>query len=67
MKGYTIGAQDGPKGTPTTGGSPVHNKMKPGILKGEGPRNNAAAAFNRKMYKSEGYGNTASRKGRNGY
>lgn len=50
--GYAINAQKPTAGKKTTGGSPVHARMKPGILKGEGPRDSGDATNNRKMYKS---------------
>lgn len=63
MKGYAIGGQTGPKGTPTTGGSPTHAKMKMPILKG-GPKNSGATVNNKTMYKSSGYGNTSAKGGK---
>jgi hypothetical protein len=50
--GYAISAQKSTPGKPTGGGSPVHARMKPGILKGEGPKDSGATTDNRKMYKS---------------
>lgn len=50
--GYAINAQKTTAGKKTTGGSPAHARMKPGILKGEGPRDSGNATDNRKMYKS---------------
>ena len=50
--GYSINAQKPTAGKPTGGGSPVHARMKPGILKGEGPKDSGATTDNRKMYKS---------------
>lgn len=50
--GYAINAQKPTSGKPTGGGSPAHARMKPGILKGPGPKNSGDATDNRKMYKS---------------
>lgn len=50
--GYALNAQKPTAGKKTGGGSPVHARMKPGILKGPGPKDSGDATDNRKMYKS---------------
>lgn len=48
--GYSINAQRPTAGKPTTGGSPVHDKMKPSILP-QPKEIMGDACFNKDMYK----------------
>lgn len=66
MKGYSINAQTPTVGKPTTGGSPVHNKMKPGILKG-GPKVAGATTDNKKMYKNFDTSGSSAKAGKSSY
>jgi hypothetical protein len=66
MKGYSINAQKPTVGKPTTGGSPVHSKMKPGILKGA-PKSSGATTDNKKMYKSFDAKSSSAKSGKSSY
>jgi hypothetical protein len=52
-KGYSINAQKPTPGKQTTGGSAVHNRMKPKIMKYDTARDSGAGTDNKKMYKSK--------------